>query len=127
MPAPSVRRTRPERRDLASLEEVASTARSALLACSLDSSGQQARLAEWREVLARTVSCEETSEGVQYSFVADAHAEGRIRDLAAAEHGCCSFLEFEIQRHMDQVVMTVTARPDGLDVLRVIFPTKIPS
>jgi len=46
----------------------------------------------------------------------------RIRGLAAAEHDCCSFLEFDVTRHEDRVVMNVTAPPDGLDALRTIFP-----
>jgi hypothetical protein len=99
-----------------------STARLPLIACSLDATGQQARLAQWREALVAAVSREETSEGVRYTFVADAQAEQRIRDLAAAERGCCSFLEFEVRRHADQVLMNVTAPPDGLDALRLIFP-----
>ena len=98
------------------------TARLPVIACSLDATGQQARLAEWRDLLAAAVSREETSGGVRYAFAADARAEQRIRDLAAAEHGCCSFLEFDVRRHADRVLMSVTAPPDGLDALRLIFP-----
>jgi hypothetical protein len=107
---------------LARLNAMASTERLPLMACSLEATGQQARLAHWREVLAAAVSREETSEGVRYIFVADAQAEQRIRDLAAAEHGCCSFLEFDVRREADHVLMHVTAPADGLDALRLIFP-----
>lgn len=103
-------------------ECVAPTARFPLIACSLDATGQQARLAQWRDVLGAAVSREETSAGVRYTFVADAQTEQRIRDLAVAEHGCCSFLEFDVTRHTNQVLMNVTAGPEGLDALRFIFP-----
>jgi hypothetical protein len=109
-------------RRLANLNAMASRARLPLIACSLDATGQQARLAQWRDALVAAVSREETSEGVRYAFVADAQAEQRIRDLAAAEHGCCSFLEFDVIRRADQVLMNVSAPADGLDALRLIFP-----
>jgi hypothetical protein len=101
---------------------VASTARLPLIACSLDATGQQARLAQWRSLLGAAVSREEMSDGVRYTFVADARMEQRIRDLAAAEHGCCSFLEFDVSRHTNHVLMNVTAAPEGLDALRFVFP-----
>lgn len=101
---------------------MASTARLPLIACSLDATGQQARLTQWRDLLAGAVSREEISGGVRYAFVADAGAEQRTRDLAAAEHGCCSFLEFDVRRHADRILMDVTAEPDGLDTLLWIFP-----
>jgi hypothetical protein len=101
---------------------MASTERLPLIACSLDAMGQQARLAQWRDALAAAVSREETSEGVRYAFVADAQAEQHIRDLAAAEHRCCSFLEFEVTRRADRVLMNITAPAEGRDALRLIFP-----
>jgi superfamily I DNA and RNA helicase len=100
---------------------MASTARLPLIACSLDAAGQQDRLAQWRNALAAAVAREETSQGVRYAF--DADAERRIRDLAAAEQGCCSFLKFDITRQADQVLMNVTAPADQLDALRLIFPS----
>src|SRR6266852_2963408 len=102
-------------RSLARVNAMARTARLPLIACSLDTSGQQARLTDWRDALAVAVSREETSEGVRYAFVADARAEQRIRDLAAAEQGCCSFLEFDVTRQADRVLMKVTAPAEGLD------------
>jgi hypothetical protein len=107
---------------LATLTAMASTASLPLIACSLDAMGQQDRLAQWRDALVAALSREETSQGVRYAFVADAQAEQRIRDLAAAEQGCCSFLEFEVTRQADQVLMNVTAPADQLDALRLIFP-----
>ena len=101
---------------------MASVARLPLIACSLGASGQQDRLIEWRDLLGAAVSREETPEGVRYSFVADARTERRIRDLADAEHGCCSFLEFDVTRQSGQVMMNVIAPPEGLDTLRLIFP-----
>jgi hypothetical protein len=101
---------------------MASTERLPLITCSLDATGQQDRLAQWRDALGAAVSREETSEGVRYAFLADGETEQRIGDLAAAEQRCCSFLEFDVTRQADQVLMNVTAPADQLDALRLIFP-----
>jgi MerR family copper efflux transcriptional regulator len=92
-----------------------------LIACSLDATGQQARLAEWLDVLGEAVSREKTPNGARFTFVADGRGEQRIRELAAAEHECCSFLEFDVTRSADQLVLSVTAPADGLDALSFIF------
>lgn len=109
-------------RTLARLNAMASIARLPLIACSLDATGQQDRLAQWRDALAAAASREKIPHGVRYTLAADAQAEQRIRDLAAAEQACCSFLDFDVIRHTDHVLMSVTAPADGLNALRLIFP-----
>jgi hypothetical protein len=84
-----------------------------LIACSLDGDGQHARLADWADLLAQASTREETAHGVRYSFASvTSEAESRIRALASAEQGCCSFLQFKIARADDQIEMTVTAPPE---------------
>lgn len=92
-----------------------------LIACSLDAAGQHARLRDWAELLVQAVSREATGDGVRYAFVAADELERRIRDLAAAEQACCSFLEFAVLRAGGQIEMTVTAPAQGQDALRFIF------
>jgi hypothetical protein len=90
-----------------------------LIACSLDGDGQQTRLGEWKDLLAKATAREETDSGVNYSFPGE--LEARVQELAAAEHECCAFLEFELTRRDDRIELSVAAPPDGLDALRVIF------
>jgi hypothetical protein len=92
-------------------------------ACSLDAAGQRARLSDWEQLLRRAAGREATDGGVRYSFPAADELETRIRDLAAAEQSCCSFLEFGVSRTGDQIEMTVTAPPAGQDTLRLMFST----
>ena len=94
-----------------------------LIACSLDAAGQQARLSDWAKLLRQAAAREATAGGVRYSFPAANELERRIRDLAAAEQGCCSFLEFAVSRTGGEIEMTVTAPADGQDALRFIFST----
>lgn len=93
-----------------------------LITCSLDGEGQQGRLADWADLLAQAATRQETACGVRYSFASvTADVENRIRALASAEQGCCSFLQFKIARADDRIEMTVTAPPEGREALRFIF------
>jgi hypothetical protein len=94
---------------------------SALVACSLDASGQRERLDAWRDLLATADHREATPDGVRYLFAASDGLEERVRALAAAEHDCCSFIVFSVSRSEEYVEMTVTTQPDGHDALRFIF------
>jgi hypothetical protein len=44
-----------------------------------------------------------------------------VRDLAAAERACCTFLDFEIVEQSDELRLTVTSHPTGQAALRFIF------
>jgi hypothetical protein len=92
-----------------------------LIACSLDSEGQKERLADWASVLEGAAERQATPDGVRYSFDASSDLETRLRALAEAEHGCCSFLDFEFRRVDGLFEMTVTTRADALEALRFIF------
>jgi len=45
----------------------------------------------------------------------------RVRDLAKAEHECCTFLDFEIVEQNDELRLTVTSHSAGQASLRFIF------
>ena len=92
-----------------------------LVACSLDSSGQRTRLAEWADLLARARKREETTGGMRYTFAAEEELKTRVGALAAAELSCCSFLEFEIAEIGGELELTVTAPANGREALRFIF------
>jgi hypothetical protein len=93
----------------------------ALIACSLDASGQEQRLADWSSLLAEAARREETTDGVRYSFVAGDDLESRLRTLVAAEKACCAFLDFNVFRTGDEIEMTVTAPRDAAAALRFLF------
>jgi hypothetical protein len=94
-----------------------------LVACSLDADGQRERLAEWRELLGTARTSAPTADGARYSFEASAGLEQRIRELAAAEQACCSFLDFEIRTTARTIELNVTSPAEGLSSLRFVFPT----
>jgi hypothetical protein len=45
----------------------------------------------------------------------------RVRDLAAAEHDRCTFLDFKIVEQSDELRLTVTTHPAAQAALRFIF------
>jgi len=92
-----------------------------LVACSLDATDQQTRLADWAELLGQARMREATWDGVRYTFAADGELKTRVETLADAERTCCSFLEFEITEPRDELELTVKAPPDAQQALRFIF------
>jgi MerR family copper efflux transcriptional regulator len=92
-----------------------------VIACSLDGQGQRSRLREWTDLLRQATLREEIPGGLRYSFTASDKLESRIRELAAAEQDCCSFLNLGVIRSGDDVELTVTASPDGQEALGFIF------
>jgi hypothetical protein len=93
-----------------------------LIACSLDATGQNRRLADWSSLLREAARREETADGVRYAFVTSDELESRLRTLVAAEKTCCAFFDFNIVRAADEIEMTVTAPPEAAGTLRFLFP-----
>jgi hypothetical protein len=94
-----------------------------LVACSLDAGGQRDRLVEWAELLGNASTSSPKADGARYRFEASDELERQIRALAAAEQACCSFLDFEISSAAGTIELTVTSPADGLEALRIVFPT----
>jgi hypothetical protein len=84
------------------------------LACTLPLTEWPGRLEDWREVLAEALEREATASGARLVF--DRQVDiARLAALAAAEQGCCAFLEFDLAVRSDAVVLeirgAVEARP----------------
>jgi hypothetical protein len=92
-----------------------------LVACSLNAGDQRARLEAWRSLLSSASSRAEMPEGMCYVFRPPSEFAQRVRDLAAAEHDCCKFLDFEIVEQSDELRLTVTSHPVGQAALQFIF------
>jgi MerR family copper efflux transcriptional regulator len=92
-----------------------------LVACSLAAEDQRARLDAWASLLASAVSRAEVPEGMCYVFRPGSVFTERVRDLAAAEAECCTFLDFETVEQNNELRLTVTSHPEGLAALRFIF------
>jgi hypothetical protein len=60
-------------------------------------------------------------EGMSYVFRPVSVFARRVRDLAEAEHECCTFLDFEIVEQDDELRLTVTSHSVGQASLRFIF------
>jgi hypothetical protein len=94
-----------------------------LVACALEATDQERRLADWTSLLVKATLSEETADGVRYAFVASEELESRLRTLVAAEKACCAFFEFSIVRTTDEIQLRVWAPPEAAGALRFVFPT----
>ncbi|HTK16336.1 MAG TPA: MerR family DNA-binding transcriptional regulator [Acidimicrobiia bacterium] len=74
------------------------------IACMLDATGIEARLAEFADVFrGALVGRDATADGIRFRFANVPGREEAIRDLARREQSCCSFFRFDIALHGDEV------------------------
>ena len=81
------------------------------IACSLDGDGQEARLAEWRDLLALGTAREPVANGIRVTL--PAALAGSAAELAAAEQRCCPFFRFTLVFDGGDVRLTVQAPPEA--------------
>lgn len=88
------------------------------IACTLDGDGQQARLAEWQDLLAGATAREPDTDGVRFTL--PAAQAGRAAELAAAEQRCCPFFSLTLVFDGGDIHLTVQA-PAGARSLLAAF------
>ena len=89
------------------------------IACTLDASQLNDRLAEWRSVLDRVTERSDIQSGVHVRFAGVSAAE--LADLAEREQHCCSFFEFTVIVDRQGVALEVRAPADARSILDEIF------
>jgi hypothetical protein len=91
-------------------------------ACTLPTTEQPARRAEFDELFARDVIgvAQVSPLEVRLELRADAEVAARAAGLAAKETGCCSFFTFDLAIADGKVSMTVSAEPAHLGVLAAL-------
>lgn len=78
-----------------------------MIACSLPAGAQTTRLEEWRALVDRASTVSRTGVGAILRFGEADAAEARA--LAAAEHECCPFFNFEFLEEGEETTMLIRA------------------
>jgi hypothetical protein len=86
-----------------------------------DERGVRAQVDGYRAVFAELVGTERFAGGFRWRFRARPGLEAELRQLAEREHGCCSFLSFELTRSGDEIVWETTAPSRADSVLEAFF------
>lgn len=85
--------------------------------CTLDGASIGDRVQEWHDVLARSVSRDETDGGIRVTFPMEVDLAAEVSRLAAAEVGCCAFFEFTVELSPSAVVLAVRAPAEAADLV----------
>jgi hypothetical protein len=92
-------------------------------ACTLGPDDGRARVLRWQQLAAVTRPVSRRSGPiVEVSYPLDAHEE--LESLVTAERQCCQFVEWDIVRRADTVVLRIAAdpgRPDDVEPLAALF------
>lgn len=77
------------------------------IACSLSADGAQRQLREWDELRREALRVEPVTDGVAMTF--PAALDVRVRDLAAREATCCSFLDISVEGDGTELTVTIVS------------------
>jgi hypothetical protein len=92
--------------------------RLAPIACTLDNVAYRDRVAAWEALSKRArLSGLRTGAGVELRYRRDPEVEQALRELIELERLCCPFLEFQLERDRDEIVLRIVAPGEALPVL----------
>lgn len=91
------------------------------IACSLDGAELPQRMREWRAVAAQALSRVAVPGRVSLAFAHDVERTIQLARLAAQEHACCPFLDFELTVTGSGVTVEVRAPVDAHDVVLALL------
>jgi hypothetical protein len=77
----------------------------------------QAGIDEYRRAFTHLIATERTADGFRWRFRNAAGLEARLRELARAEHACCSFAKFHVAIDGDVIVWETRADAGARDAL----------
>ncbi len=92
-----------------------------LHACSLDPEQLSARVAQWRAVASRATTRVIDRHRLISTYPREELLERQLRHLIAAEAQCCSFMQFDVAKEPQRLVVTLTVPPEMSDSLLAFF------
>lgn len=85
--------------------------------CTLGLDALPARLGQWEEVARRALRHTRPRPGVSVAdYPNEPELRARLEELIAAERSCCSFLDFTLDEHGDELRVTLR-HPEGFTLL----------
>jgi hypothetical protein len=90
------------------------------IACTLSASDQVIRADEWRRLKLKAMTRELTDEGARLTFAPGTVTATEVADLVAREATCCPFFTFTLEITVQQLVLTIAAPDDAVEVVAAI-------
>lgn len=93
------------------------------VACSLNAADYETRRAGWERLAQCALRQRQlTAHGIRLVFEPQAAVLEQLRELARLEAQCCGFADWQVRDGgQDGLILDVSARGDGVDVLQVMF------
>jgi hypothetical protein len=93
------------------------------IVCTLDADGgdREARLHDWRAILAEAAGRRDTDEGVAVTFGHDIARTAELARLMAAEYSCCSFGSYHLTIDAGGVHLEIRMPPEARDAFAGMF------
>ncbi|HUP16086.1 MAG TPA: hypothetical protein VM848_08580 [Acidimicrobiia bacterium] len=87
------------------------------IACTLDAGEARERWQQWQS-LARTVGkVDRVAHGLSLHFTAADDTRSELVRLVGAERQCCGFVDWQLEELGDELVLTISGDPDGVEAM----------
>jgi DNA-binding transcriptional MerR regulator len=96
------------------------------VACSLEVGRRQGRVMEWSAVVGRASGRLPLPGGVALTFAHDPELTVELARLAAAEHACCTFFDFDLRVDAAGLRFEVRAPAEAQDAVAAVFGESVP-
>jgi hypothetical protein len=87
------------------------------IACTLSASDQVVRADEWHQLKLKAITRGLTDQGARLTFVPGSVTATEVADLVDRETKCCSFFSFTLEVTAQQLVLTIAAPDDSVEVV----------
>jgi hypothetical protein len=92
------------------------------IACTLGAADLTTLAGRWSAVRKRTeLRRNETTDGLRLDFRVDDGVEDELRALVAVESECCAWAEWSVERHGDELRVSLTADGEGIEAAHSMF------
>jgi hypothetical protein len=87
------------------------------IACTLDAGEARERWQQWQS-LARTVGqVQRLTNGLSLHFPATDNTRGDLARLVGAERQCCGFVDWQLEDLGEELVLTISGEPAGVEAM----------
>jgi hypothetical protein len=91
------------------------------IACSLDGDAARRRWEEWNTLLKGRRRVEHSSRNLTIAFPPDRFVWDKLVTLVAAERECCGFVDWELEDHGNEIILSLQGDKAGVMAMAESF------
>jgi hypothetical protein len=87
------------------------------IACTLDAGEARERWQQWQSLASTVAKVERLAHGLDLHFIATDDSRSDLVRLVGAERRCCGFVDWQFEDLGDELVVTISGDPAGVEAM----------